>query len=180
RGLTMRLGVALRRFAVPGIVTSLYHLLRSRAVVSPRAEVELGGLLQIGRGAQVSSFVKIKASEGPVRIGARTDIGCGTFIGGHAHGIDIGADCLISPHVSIVGVNYRYDRLDTPIRDQGYQSAGPTRIGNNVWIGAGAVILDNSEIEDGAIITPNSVVSGKVPALAIVSGSPAKVLFIRR
>ncbi len=176
----MRLSVALRRFAIPGIVHMVYHLLHNRAVVSPRAEVEWSKLLRIGRGAQISSFVKIKASEGPVSIGARTDIGCGAFIAGHSNGVEIGEDCLISPNVSIVGVNYRYDRADVPIREQGLQSGGTTRIGNNVWIGAGAVILDNSQIGDGAIIAPNAVVSGHVPPLAIMSGNPAKIIFTRR
>ena len=176
----MRLSVALRRFAIPGVAHTLYHLLRNRAVVSPRAEAEWSRLLKIGRKAQISSFVKIKASEGPIRIGDRTDIGCGAFIAGHVHGIEIGDDCLISPNVSIIGVNYRYDRPDILIRDQGLASAGPIRIGNNVWIGAGAVILDHSDIGDGAIITPNAVVSGKIPAMAIASGNPAKVVFTRR
>jgi acetyltransferase-like isoleucine patch superfamily enzyme len=176
----MRMGVAIRRFAIPGFVHSLYHLVAGRAIVSPRAELEWSRGLRIGRKSQISSFVKIKASEGPVSIGQRTDIGCGVFIAGHRHGIVIGDDCLISPNVSIIGVNYRYDRADRPIREQGLQSGGPTRIGNNVWIGAGAVILDASLIEDGAIITPNAVVSGHVPANAIMSGNPAKLVFTRR
>lgn len=176
----MRPLVLLRRFAVPGVAMTLYHWWRSRALVSPRAEVEASPLLRIGRGARIGSFVKIKASEGPVRIGARTDVGSGVFIGGYAPGVEIGEDCLISPHVSIVGVNYRYDRTDVPIREQGLHSAGPVRIGNNVWIGAGAVVLDNCRIGDGAIIAPNAVVSGTVPELAIVSGNPATVAFVRR
>lgn len=176
----MRLSVALRRFALPGIVHSIYQLLLNRVILSPRAEAEWSKLLKIGRKSQISSFVKIKASEGPVIIGQRTDIGCGTFIGGHRHGIEIGDDCLISPNVCIVGVNYRYDRIDMPIREQGLQSAGPIRIGNDVWIGAGAIILDNSQIGDGAIVGPNSVVSGTIPPMAVASGNPAKVIFTRR
>ena len=176
----MRLGVALSRFAIPGFAQTIFHFLRYRAIVSPRAEVEWSRLLRLGRGVQISSFVKIKASEGPVRIGDRTDIGCGTFIGGHHKGIAIGDDCLISPNVCIIGVNYRYDRVDIPIRNQGVQSAGATQIGNNVWIGAGAVILDNSQIGDGAIIAPNAVVSGQIPSMAIVTGNPGKVIFTRR
>jgi acetyltransferase-like isoleucine patch superfamily enzyme len=65
-------------------------------------------------------------------------------------------------------------------REQGTESKGPIRIGNNVWIGVGSVILDNAEIGDGVIVTPNSVVSGRIPANAIVQGNPAKTVFIRR
>ncbi|WP_022683453.1 acyltransferase [Sphingobium bisphenolivorans] len=176
----MKLTVALRRLLIPGIFHTIYHLVRNRVMVSPRAEVEWSRLLKIGRRSQISSFVKIKASNGPVVIGARTDIGCGAFIAGHQHGVEIGDDCLISPNVSIIGVNYRYDRADAIIREQGVKSEGPVQIGNNVWIGAGAVILDNCRIGDGAIISPNSVVSGPIPPLAIASGNPAKVIFVRR
>ncbi|WP_299656584.1 acyltransferase [uncultured Jannaschia sp.] len=176
----MKLGVALRRFAVPRIAVTVFHLIRNRAFVSPRSEVELSRLLTIGRKAQVGSFVKIKASDGPVTIGARTDIACGCWIGGHANGITIGDDCLLGPNVSIVGVNYRYDRVDQTMREQGHVSAGPITIGNNVWIGAGAIILDGARIGDGVIVSPNSIVSGTIPELAIVQGNPAKVVFVRR
>jgi acetyltransferase-like isoleucine patch superfamily enzyme len=176
----MRLGVALRRFAIPGFIQSAYFLLCHKVAMSSRAEVEWSRLLHIGRHSQISSFVKIKSSQGPVTIGERTDIGCGVFIAGHVHGIEIGNDCLISPHVSIVGVNYRYDRPDIPIRQQGLVSGGPIRIGNDVWIGAGAVILDNCQIGDGAIIGPNAVVSGAIPPMAIVAGNPGKIIFTRR
>jgi len=58
----MRMGVAVRRFGIPGFVHSLYHLISRRAIVSPRAELEWSSLLEIGRASQISSFVKIKAS----------------------------------------------------------------------------------------------------------------------
>lgn len=176
----MRASVALRRFLVPRALVTFYYLARHRAMVSPRAEVDLSTHLSIGRKSNIGAFVKLKASEGPVHIGARTDIGTGCFIGGHRNGIRIGDDCLIGPNVSIVGVNYRYDRIDIGFREQGYSSAGPTIIGNNVWIGVGAVVLDGARIGDGAIISPNSVVSGAVPANAIVQGNPAKIVFTRR
>lgn len=176
----MKAGVALRRFLLPRSLGTLYFLLRYRALVSPRAEVDLTARLTIGRKSNIGSFVKLKASEGPVSIGARTDIGCGCFIGGYSHGIHIGDDCLISPNVSICGVNYRYDRLDVSFREQGHVSVGATVIGNNVWVGTGAVILDGATIGDGAIIAPNSVVSGAIAANAIVRGDPARMVFTRR
>jgi acetyltransferase-like isoleucine patch superfamily enzyme len=176
----MKISTGIRRFIVPNALITLYYLFGCRAFISPRAEVEISPLLRIGRKSTVSSFAKIKASEGPVSIGARTDIGVGCFIGGHRPGIEIGDDCLISPNVSIIGVNYRYQRLDMTFREQGAESKGPIRIGNNVWIGVGSVIMDNAEIGDGVIVTPNSVVSGRIPANAIVQGNPAKTVFIRR
>jgi acetyltransferase-like isoleucine patch superfamily enzyme len=52
-------------------------------------------------------------------------------------------------------------------------------IGNDVWIGANAIILDGIKIHDGSIIAANSVVTKNVPPYAIVAGSPAKIVKYR-
>ncbi len=148
-------------------------------MVSPKAEVELSPFLTIGRKTQISSFCKIKASDGPLAIGSNVSIGTCCFIASHKMGIEIGDYCLISPNVAIIGNDYKYDRLDVPICMQEQTSKG-IKIGNNVWIGAGAVVLDGVTIGDNVIIAPNSVVSKKVPDNAIIQGNPAKVIFTRR
>ena len=175
----MRLGKIVRRFFVPPIYVTLHFALGSRCLVSPRAEVELSPLLTIGRGTQVGSFTKIKASDGPMEIGAHVSIGTNCFLSADAGGVVIGDYCMISPNVTIIGNNYRYDRLDVPIATQEKTSKG-IRIGRDVWVGAGVSILDGSEIGDGVIISPNSVVSKSIPARAIVQGDPARVIFTRR
>ena len=86
---------------------------------------------------------------------------------------------MISSNVSIIGNNYRYDDLEKPICQQERTSNG-IRIDRNVWIGAGAVILDGAEIGEGCIVTPGSVVSGSVPPNQILQGNPAQVIFERR
>ena len=55
----------------------------------------------------------------------------------------------------------------------------PIKIGNDVWIGARAIILDGVTIGDGAIVAAGAVVSKDVPPYAIVGGVPAKVLRYR-
>ena len=175
----MRLGVAIRRFLVPAPVVSLLCYLRFRARVSPRAEVELGPNLRIGRASQIASFCKLKASDGRLEIGANTDIATGCFLAANAGGLKIGDDVLIGPNCTIVSNTYVYDDISRPTREQGLRSIG-TRIGNNVMLGAGVVVLDGSEIGHGVIVTPNSVVSGKVPPNTIVQGNPARVIFRRR
>ncbi len=51
---------------------------------------------------------------------------------------------------------------------------GPTRIGSDVWIGTGAVILSGVEIGHGAIIGAGSIVTRDVDPYAVVAGVPAK------
>jgi len=168
-----------QRFLVPRWSISLYYFLKYRAKISTRAEVQLSPLLQIGRYSEISSFTKIKASYGPLKIGSNTFIASGCFIASHQGGLVIGDDCLVSPGVTIVASNFNYSRMDIPIWHQGSSSKG-IRIGNNVWIGSGACIMDGADIGPGVIVAANSVVSGRVPANAIVQGNPAKVVFFRR
>lgn len=175
----MKLSTFGRRFLLPRFVLSLYFALRYRAVVSPRAEVEWSAHLEFGAGSFVSSFAKVKATSGPVRIGSHVHIAAGSFVSAGTAGLEIGDDCLIGPSVAITGSNYRYGRVDLPIRLQGKSSKG-IMIGRNVWIGSNASVLDGARIGDGAIITPNTTVSGCIPENAIVQGNPGKVIFIRR
>lgn len=52
-------------------------------------------------------------------------------------------------------------------------------IGNDVWIGANAIIIDGVRINNGAIIAAGSVVTKDIPAYAIVGGVPAKIIRFR-
>jgi acetyltransferase-like isoleucine patch superfamily enzyme len=58
-------------------------------------------------------------------------------------------------------------------------SKGPVIIGNDVWIGAGAIILSGVTIGDGAIVGAGSVVTHDIPPYAIVAGNPAKIIRYR-
>lgn len=55
----------------------------------------------------------------------------------------------------------------------------PIEIGNDVWIGARAIVMDGVKIGDGAIIATNAVVTKDVPPYAIVGGVPAKIISYR-
>lgn len=176
----MNLGTLVRRFLTPGLFNTLRGYLKYGCLISPKAEVEITRHLQIGRKSVVSSFTKIKATDGPLRIGRHVEISNGCVLTSHTGGVEIGDDCLIGPNVSIIGNNYRYDRLDVLIRLQEKVSPKGIRVGHNVWIGAGCVLLDGADIGSGTILTPNSVVSGKLPENSIAQGNPAKVIFTRR
>ncbi|MEZ5863828.1 MAG: DapH/DapD/GlmU-related protein [Geminicoccaceae bacterium] len=175
----MNIATVLRRFLVPAPAVSLYYFAKFGCKISTRAEVELSPNVTIGRGTQISSFVKIKASNGPLRIGERVMIATGVFVDAHKGGLTIGDHSMIGPNSVLVGVNYRYDRLDVPIQTQGSVSKG-IRIGSDVWLGANVVVTDGAVIGDHTIVGPGSVVTGSLPEGVIANGSPAKVLFRRR
>lgn len=58
-------------------------------------------------------------------------------------------------------------------------SHGDTVVGNDVWLGYGALVLPGVTIEDGAIVGAGAVVNRDVPAYAIVAGNPADVVRMR-
>lgn len=176
---TFRRGRMLLRVALPGFAVSLLYWVKYRCFISPKAEVDFDPLIRIGRGTRISSFAQIKASHGPVEIGRDVGITPGCCIAAGEGGVTIGDDCMLGPHVVVLGSTYRFNRLDVPIRTQGMVSKG-VRIANNVWLGAGTVVLDGAEIGEGVVVAAHSVVTGALPANTIAEGNPAKVVFRRR
>lgn len=61
------------------------------------------------------------------------------------------------------------------IREQGVTHKG-IKIGNNCWIGAGAVFLDGAELGDGCVVAANAVVTKKFPSNSVIGGVPSKII----
>lgn len=93
---------------------------------------------------------------------------------GHA-GITIGRDTLIANHVQLLCGNHNINRRDIPVRLQG-SSGFPIAIGEDVWLGAGVIVLGGVTIGDGAVIAAGAVVTKDIPPYAIARGVPAKVM----
>ncbi|MBA3258929.1 MAG: acyltransferase [Gemmatimonadales bacterium] len=167
-----------RRALIPMPVVQLYYFWKHRAIVSGKAEVDLAPSTSWGKGCVISAFTKIKIS-GPFVMGRRVQISTGCFIGAGAGGLTLGDDVLISPNCSIITGNYRFDRLEVPLREQGSVSKG-IRIGDRVWLGSNSVVLDGAVIGDNVIVAAGSVVSGTIAANSIIQGNPPKVIFTRR
>lgn len=72
--------------------------------------------------------------------------------------------------------NHRFDDPDEPVPWQGFSGKGPTRIGDNVWLGANVVVTSGVSIGRRSVIGANSVVIEDVPAHSIAAGAPARVL----
>lgn len=86
--------------------------------------------------------------------------------------VHIGEDCQIGPNVQIYTADHP---LDPQLRRTGLESGRPVSIGNNVWIGGGAIILPGVCIGDDAVVGAGSVVTRDVPAGATVVGNPARI-----
>ena len=92
--------------------------------------------------------------------------------------IKIGNNVHTGANVMIIAFNHAFDTREIPIIKQDYYDAD-IEIGDDVWIGGGAVILAGVKIGKGAIIAAGAVVNSDVPEYAIVGGIPAKVLKYR-
>ena len=91
--------------------------------------------------------------------------------------IHFGNYVLCASHVSFIGKNeHRYDFVGKTIWNSPRGFDQPTIVGNDVWIGHGAIIIGGVKIGDGAVIAAGSVVTKDVPAMTIVGGNPAKII----
>ncbi len=107
-----------------------------------------------------------------IHLGDRVYINCKcTFLDGGI--ISIGHDCLIGPNVQIISV---YHDKNAARRLDKVNFAQNVTIGNNVWIGAGAIILPGVSIGHNAIIGAGSIVTKDVSENTTVVGNPAKVI----
>ncbi|WP_256777545.1 MULTISPECIES: sugar O-acetyltransferase [unclassified Stenotrophomonas] len=87
--------------------------------------------------------------------------------------VSIGAGTQIGPAVQIYAADHP---RDPHARADGLELARPVRIGRNVWIGGGAIVLPGVSIGDDAVVGAGSVVTRDVPAGATVVGNPARVV----
>ena len=82
--------------------------------------------------------------------------------------INIGSDCIFGPNVFIFDHDHEFNSNGV-IKGQYVTKA--IEIGNNVWIGAGSIILKGAVIGDNSIIGANTVVSGYIPERSIVTAN---------
>ena len=87
--------------------------------------------------------------------------------------VTVGDDCFIGPNVSIYTACHSTDPV---VRNSRKEWAEPVRIGNNVWIGGGAIILPGVTIGDNVTIGAGSVVTKDIPSNTVAAGNPCRVL----
>ena len=111
----------------------------------------------------------------PVTIarGSLVSIGDGTYINSNLTMVDdytitIGKNCLLAPNVTLSTTGH------PELRAMGLYSA-PITIGDNVWIGAGTIILPGVSIGENSVIGAGSVVTRSIPANVIAFGAPCRV-----
>ncbi|MGA5079852.1 sugar O-acetyltransferase [Streptomyces griseoincarnatus] len=111
-----------------------------------------------------------------VDYGSNITVGARTFVNYHLTALDvaaitIGEDCQIGPNVQLLTPTHPVE--PGPRRDK-LEAARPITIGDNVWIGGGAIVCPGVTIGDNSVIGAGAVVTKDVPANVVAVGNPAR------
>ena len=87
--------------------------------------------------------------------------------------IFVGDYVMFAPNVMVATAAHP---IDPSLREKGYQYNLPVRIGNNCWIGTGAIILPGVTIGDNVVIGAGSIVTKDIPSNVVAVGNPCRVL----
>ncbi|MBT2415071.1 sugar O-acetyltransferase [Streptomyces sp. ISL-12] len=87
--------------------------------------------------------------------------------------VAVGDRVMFAPHVTVSTTGHP---VHPELRRDGTQFSAPVRIEDDVWIGAGALIMPGITIGRGSVVGAGSVVTAHVPPMTVVAGTPARVL----
>ena len=132
------------------------------------------GRLEIGAQTLLEPGVWLTApGSARIRIGSGTFLNLGVMVAA-VELVEIGDHCMFANGCFVTDGNHRFDDPDQPVPWQGFTSKGPTRIGDNVWCGAGVVVTSGVTIGERCVIGANSVVTTDIPAFSIAAGAPGQ------
>ena len=124
----------------------------------------------LGRKSVVESYCCINNAVGDVTIGDYTRIGIHCTVIGP---VCIGDHVNLAQGITVTALNHNFADSSRKIDEQGI-STKPVVIGDDVWIGANAVILPGVTIGRHVVVAAGAVVTKDVPDYSLVAGVPAK------
>lgn len=134
------------------------------------------GRLEIGPQVLLEPNVWLTApAPGRIRIGGGTFLNQGVMVAA-VDLVEIGEHCMLANGCFVSDGNHRFDDPRRPVPWQGFTSDGPTRIGDNCWLGANVVVTSGVTIGERCVIGANSVVTRDIEPFTIAAGAPAKPL----
>lgn len=130
--------------------------------------IELGNGVFLGRNTILScKNGDIVLADG-VNIGFNSQIASGSSV-------RVGKDGLLAAYCYLIGGGHEWSDPSTPVQEQKAVSHGVT-LGDNVWLGAGAKVLDGVVVGDDCIVGAGAVVAEDLPAGSVAAGVPARVI----
>ncbi|MEM9924948.1 MAG: acyltransferase [Cyanobacteria bacterium P01_D01_bin.50] len=130
--------------------------------------------IHIGERSIIRTFARLSSARGKIKIGSDCSVNPYTIL--FANGdLIIGNWVRIATHVVINPGNHLYDDIDTPIDLQPSTYKGVI-IEDDVWIGAGVIILQGCKIGKGSVIGAGTVLTKSVEPYSVVVGVPGRVI----
>ena len=126
----------------------------------------------LGKHSVIESFCCINNAVGDVTIGDYTRIGIHNTIIGP---VCIGNHVNLAQGITITALNHNFEDTSKRIDEQGI-STKPVVIGDDVWIGANAVVLPGVTIGSHCVVAAGAVVTKDVPDHTLVGGVPAIII----
>jgi acetyltransferase-like isoleucine patch superfamily enzyme len=134
------------------------------------------GRLEVGKHVLLEPHVWLTApGQARIRIGTGSFLNLGVMVAS-VELVEVGEHCMLANGCFVSDGAHRFDDPDVPVPWQGFTTKGPTRIGDNVWLGANVVVTSGVTIGERAVIGANSVVTSDIPPRTIAAGSPARVI----
>jgi acetyltransferase-like isoleucine patch superfamily enzyme len=133
--------------------------------------------IDVGRGVFLGRGTILSCKDGDIAIGDHGNFGfhCEVFSGSS---VTVGRHGLFAAQSYLVGGGHEFEREGLAVIDQPRASRGIV-LGDNVWLGTGAKVLDGVTIGSDVVVGANAVVSTDLPDGAIAAGVPARVLRFR-
>jgi acetyltransferase-like isoleucine patch superfamily enzyme len=161
-------------------VVNCFPLLRIdssvRVEYTPLSAIEIEGNVTIGAFSEIVAvkFDTHSSVAGGLLIGRNVSIGMGANIRAAGGRVSIGKNTLIAQNVSLIAANHIV-KLGFLINEMPWceEKTGVT-IGENVWIGAGAVVLPGVTVGDNSVVAAGAVVVSSIPPYEVWGGIPAR------
>jgi len=130
--------------------------------------------IDVGRGVFLGRGTILSCKDGDIAIGDHGNFGfhCEVFSGSS---VTVGTHGLFAAQSYLVGGGHEFERPELAVIDQPRSSRGIV-LGDNVWLGTGAKVLDGVRIGRDVVVGANAVVNADLPDGAIAAGVPARVL----
>lgn len=126
----------------------------------------------LGNYSVVESYSCINNAVGDVVIGDHTRVGLHNTVIGP---VTIGNHVNLAQGITVTALNHNFAEKGLRIDEQGV-STTPVTIGDDIWIGANAVILPGVTIGNHSVVAAGAVVTKDVPPHTLVAGVPAKTI----
>jgi acetyltransferase-like isoleucine patch superfamily enzyme len=133
--------------------------------------------ITVGRGGFLGRGTILSCKDGDIVLGDFANIGFHSEIFSGSS-VRVGHHALFAAHTYLVGGGHEFEDGDLAVIDQPRTSRG-IELGDNVWLGAGAKVLDGVRVGSSSVVGAGAVVTSDLPDGAVAVGVPARVVRLR-